>query len=91
MTVGHPPKARIETSGLDPQTSLERQGISANWINVPQGRGGIAQTILDEAENLGAELLVMGAFEHSKFREDLFGGVTHDVMAATKIPIFLAH
>lgn len=91
LTVGAPPKVSVEGSGLDPKTALERQGIPAQWINVPPGRRGIAQTLLDSAGEHGAELLIMGAFEHSKFREDLFGGVTHDVMAQTEIPVFLAH
>ncbi|MDA7967108.1 universal stress protein [Ruegeria sp.] len=91
VTVGGPPQAGIEASGLDPQTSLKRQGIAADWITVERSRQGIAHTILEQAERLQAELLIMGAFEHSKFREDLFGGVTNDVMAKTNIPIFLAH
>lgn len=91
LTVGAPPKIKIESSGLDPQTALERQGMPAKWIDIEQGKDGIAQTILDGAAEHGAELLIMGAYEHSKFREDLFGGVTHDVMARSNIPVFLAH
>lgn len=91
VTVGEPRAARIHGAGFDPKTALERQGMAANWIHAPVGPGGVAKTLLAEAAKLGAELLVMGAFEHSKFREDLFGGVTHDVMARTEIPVFLAH
>ncbi len=91
VTIGDNPKALVEASGFDPVTALERQGVNASWINVPAGRGSVAETLLAQAERLGAGLIVMGAFEHSKFREDLLGGVTHDVMANTKIPVFLAH
>lgn len=91
VTVGEPKKTEVEADGLDPKTALERQGLTADWITVPQGRGGIARTLLHHASVLGAGLLVMGAFEHSKFREDIFGGVTHDVMAQTRVPVFLAH
>lgn len=91
VTVGKPKTAGRDDDGLDPQSSLERQGIAARWIHVAEQSGGIAATLLAQAGELGAELLVMGAFEHSKFREDLFGGVTHDVMAKTRIPVFLAH
>ena len=91
VTVGEPKKTEVEADGLDPKTALERQGLAADWITVPQGRGGIARTLLHHASVLGAGLLVMGAFEHSKFREDIFGGVTHDVMAQTRVPVFLAH
>lgn len=91
ITVGSPPKAKIESSGLDPQTALERQGISARWTNVEAKGQSVADVLLESAGDHGADILIMGAFEHSKFREDLFGGVTHDVMALTKIPVFLAH
>ena len=91
ITVGAPPKARSQSSGLDPQTALQRQGIAAKWVHVETNRRSIADTLLESATQHGAEVLIMGAFEHSKFREDLFGGVTHDVMAATNIPVFLAH
>ena len=91
VTVGEPPKVRVDASGLDPETALLRQGLSASWVHVPATRSDIAGTILKQAEALGAELLIMGAFEHSKFHEDIFGGVTLQVMADTKIPVFLAH
>jgi nucleotide-binding universal stress UspA family protein len=91
VTVGKPPKAETAVPGLDPATALERQGLSATWRHVPRNRDGIAATLLATADEIGAEVIVMGAFEHSKFREDLFGGVTHDVMAETQVPVFLAH
>jgi Universal stress protein UspA and related nucleotide-binding proteins len=33
----------------------------------------------------------MGAYEHSKFSEDILGGTTHDVLARTPLPVFMAH
>lgn len=91
VTIGNRPKAIIDQTGFDPLTALERQGLKARWTNIPNGPGGVAETLLAQAAEIGSRLIVMGAFEHSKFREDLFGGVTHDVMANTKIPVFLAH
>ncbi len=91
VTVGEPPKPGTIMPGLDPKTSLERQGLSANWQHVPRGRDGVAATLLATAADIGAEVIVMGAYEHSKFREDLFGGVTNEVMAGTRVPVFLAH
>lgn len=91
ITVGEPPKTRVDGFGLDPKTSLDRQGIPAEWVHIdPNGRS-VAEVILHTAASHGAEVLIMGAFEHSKFREDLFGGVTRDVLANTRVPVFLAH
>lgn len=55
-----------------------RHGIAAEWVKVAPASGGIAATILNECGRLRAELLVMG-------------GVTHDILAATPIPVFLEH
>ncbi len=77
--------------GQDPQTALERQSIPAKWIYVKLKHKDIAHTLLECVDEHRAEILVIGAFEHSNFREDLFGGVTLNVMAQTKIPNFLAY
>jgi len=37
-----------------------------------------------------ADLLVMGAYGHSRVREFLFGGVTRDLLAASPLPVFMA-
>jgi nucleotide-binding universal stress UspA family protein len=39
----------------------------------------MADTLVDHCENVGARLLVVGAYEHSPWREGLIGGVTHDI------------
>ncbi len=91
VTIGDPPQASAEAPGLDPKTALDRQGLSASWVHIPESGGGVAAMLLDKAREIRAGLIIMGAYEHSKFREDIFGGVTHDVMAATDVPVYLAH
>lgn len=70
--------------------NLERHGIEASLVLKPR-RGSIAETILSAAEELSAKSVVMGAFEHSKFSHDLFGGVTTDVIRQASVPVFLSH
>ncbi|MEM9320497.1 MAG: universal stress protein [Pseudomonadota bacterium] len=70
--------------------NMARHGISVDTRTVPRD-GSIAQTLLAEAQRDGAKLMVMGAYEHSKFAHDIFGGVTTDVIAHAPFPIFLAH
>ncbi|MEM9435296.1 MAG: universal stress protein [Pseudomonadota bacterium] len=71
-------------------TNMARHGVTVDARTVARNKS-IAETILSEANTDGAKLIVMGAFEHSKFAHDLFGGVTTDVIAKTAVPIFLAH
>ncbi len=50
-----------------------------------------AETMLDEAYRLDADLLVMGGYGHSRFREVVFGGMTREVLSECEIPALLAH
>jgi nucleotide-binding universal stress UspA family protein len=70
--------------------NMKRHGIVAD-ARTPPREGSIAQSLLSAAEADGARLMVMGAFEHAKFAHDMFGGVTTDVIAKARLPVFLAH
>lgn len=50
-----------------------------------------AAVIIDQANQLGAGLLVMGAYGQSGIREFFFGSVTRTLLNETKIPLFLYH
>lgn len=40
---------------------------------------------------VGADLVVMGAYSHSRLRERIFGGATQSMLEKTKLPIFWGH
>ena len=76
------------------------EGIADNirWHNptvevqylVPGGRH-IPETILEAAFEAGVDLLVTGAFGHSRLRELFFGGFTQRVLDGTNFPVLLFH
>ena len=37
------------------------------------------------------DVLVMGAYEHSKFFEDTIGGVTETILSQAGFPVWMAH
>lgn len=93
-------KVTVLTVGRDPHDGpigdgilrhLEWHGIEAAHIQKPSIGKSIAAEIEDTADEVGAKLIVMGAFEHSKFTQDLLGGVTHEVMRTARVPVFMAH
>jgi nucleotide-binding universal stress UspA family protein len=90
LTVGEPEDTPT-AHGDDVMALLARHGIPAERLVKPASRGGIARTILDSCREVGAGLLVMGAYEHSKFSEDLLGGVTRDILGQSAIPILMSH
>jgi nucleotide-binding universal stress UspA family protein len=63
---------------------LRHHKVNANCLNV-NAEGAVAATIGGLARDLGADLIVAGAYGHSRLREWIFGGVTRDLL--TKSPI----
>jgi nucleotide-binding universal stress UspA family protein len=43
------------------------------------------------ASDTSADLLVMGAYGHSRFREAILGGATRNMLEQAEVPVFLAH
>jgi nucleotide-binding universal stress UspA family protein len=76
----------------------EKMAESIRWQNacvevqylVPGGRN-VPNTILEGASEAGADLLVTGAYGHSRLRETVFGGFTQRVLDGATIPILLFH
>jgi nucleotide-binding universal stress UspA family protein len=73
---------------------LAWHGISASeHAFSPAGTGGsqVAQMLLDEAVTRGADLVVMGAYTHSRLRQLIMGGVTRHVLHSANLPVLLCH
>lgn len=49
------------------------------------------EMLLAELERFKADLLVMGAYTHSRLRQLIMGGVTRHVVAASPVPVLFAH
>lgn len=70
---------------------LARHGVAVDLIRVPAGEGDIGRLLLSKAKELGAEMIVMGAFHHSRWREFILGGVTLTMLEEATVPLFMAH
>ena len=70
---------------------LKRHGVMAEAMRVKAGEGDIGRLLLSTAKTLDADLMVMGAFHHSRWREFILGGVTLTVLEEATIPLFMAH
>jgi nucleotide-binding universal stress UspA family protein len=67
---------------------LVRQAQRAGLLKRPTGTGEALLSLVAE-EN--CDLLVLGAYGHSRFRETLLGGVTRTVLEAMTVPVLMAH
>jgi nucleotide-binding universal stress UspA family protein len=73
-----------------PEILLEH-GITADIQVIPIGDQPFALALLERAHALGADMLVMGAYAHSPWRNLLLGGVTRWIIAHTDLPVLMRH
>lgn len=82
-------ESEVEFGG-DIARHLSRHGIAAVIGTVKASMEGPGDALLGEARRIGADLLVMGGYGHSRFREWILGGATRHVLASAEIPVFMA-
>lgn len=70
---------------------LARHGLPVRSEESPQGDIAISDLLLSRASDLDADLIVAGAFHHSRFREALIGGVSHDLLQHMTVPVLMSH
>ena len=51
----------------------------------------ISDVLTRHATDMNADLMVMGAYGHSRFREAIFGGATRNILEQTTLPVLMAH
>lgn len=93
VTVIDPPSRGPERS--DPGGMLcqflVRHGVKAEVTVLARTRPTIAAVLADHAMDRGADMMVMGAYGHSRLREAVLGGATRDMLTTTAIPVLMAH
>jgi nucleotide-binding universal stress UspA family protein len=80
-----------EEPGADEAAYLSRHGAKVIVDRLPSSGSSVPEVLGKYAKDQGTDLLVMGAYGHSRLRERLFGGVTKDVLLAPPMPVLLAH
>ncbi|HEU0071298.1 MAG TPA: universal stress protein [Alphaproteobacteria bacterium] len=69
---------------------LAWHGIKATVTKL-RASENVGASLLAAAAKAGADMMVMGAYSHSRMREMIFGGVTKHVIAKTNLPVLMAH
>ncbi|SDD84845.1 Universal stress protein family protein [Cupriavidus sp. YR651] len=89
------PDALSEPSGSPPQYAadwLGSHGVTAHLRTCPAGNGNeTGEMLLSEAANRNADLIVMGAYGHSRTRELVLGGVTRTLLRSMTVPVLMSH
>jgi nucleotide-binding universal stress UspA family protein len=70
---------------------LQRHSIAATTEESIGGDVPTAELLLSRASDMGADLLVAGAYHHSQLREAIIGGVSRDLLDHMTVPILMSH
>jgi nucleotide-binding universal stress UspA family protein len=78
-------------SGAELARYLARHGIDCVLDTVDAAGRGVGSVLESYVESCNADLLVMGAYGHSRMREFVLGGATRSMLSQPPIPILLSH
>lgn len=94
VTIFNPDNAAFDAHGEQPGADialyLSRHGINAE-VSVHKTNTDVGNALLSLAHDLDSDLIVMGGYGHSRFREMIMGGVTRTVMESMTVPILMSH
>ncbi|MCG7621889.1 MULTISPECIES: universal stress protein [unclassified Epibacterium] len=93
IAVIDPPKHGIERS--DPGgmlcQMLARHGVACEIDVLSKTLPRVSDVLSRHATDTGAEMIVMGAYGHSRFRESILGGTTRNMLEHAEVPVLMAH
>jgi nucleotide-binding universal stress UspA family protein len=77
--------------GADISLHLARHGVKVTATRTIARDISVGDAILAEIADNGIDLLVMGAYGHSRLRELVLGGVTRDLLEHMTVPVLMSH
>ena len=90
IVTGEPGKSD-EIAGADIGQHLARHGLKVEVERLVARDIDITSTLLSRAADLGADLMVMGGYGHSRLREFVLGGATRGILASMTVPVLMSH
>jgi nucleotide-binding universal stress UspA family protein len=88
MSVGTGPEPAPSANEL--AHALAWHDIAAQARHLAQGSRRVRDILLAEAKAMAADLLVIGAYSHSRMRQVVFGGVTEHMLDHAELPVLMA-
>ena len=87
------PKQQLRDSlpGFEITEHLHRHDVDAILQELPIVGGDAIATLVEHVRQTKADLVVMGAFSHSRLSERILGGMTRSMLDLCPVPLFLSH
>jgi len=79
------------SNGEELAAYLNRHDLTVTIDRLPSGRRPTSDVILEHARDIDADLIVMGAYGHSRLREWLMGGTTRAILEKADRAVLMAH
>ena len=79
-----------EEPGSDIAMFLTRHGVKVEVDRVASGGRRVDETLRQHATDVAADMVVMGAYNHPRIQQRLFGGVTRSMLKDSRVPLFLS-
>ena len=70
---------------------LGRHGLAVRAEEETQSGLTVSDLLLSRASDLGADLIVAGAYHHSRLREAVLGGVSRELLSHMTVPVLMSH
>jgi nucleotide-binding universal stress UspA family protein len=90
VSINEPSKPE-NPSAADLAAHLARRGLRAKLEHTSADSADVQPTILSIAADTGLDLIVMGAYSHSRLQERLLGGVTRGMLQSMTVPTIMSH
>ncbi len=68
-----------------------RHGVKAEVTVLARNLPTVSDVLAQHALDIGADMMVMGAYGHSRLREAVLGGATRAMLEGATIPVLMAH
>ncbi|KUJ76612.1 universal stress protein [Ruegeria marisrubri] len=81
---------RSDPGGLLSQM-LSRHGVKCEIDVLSKTMTRVSDILNRHAADTSSDLIVMGAYGHSRFREAILGGATRNMLEQATVPVFMAH
>ena len=85
------PEDEFSLPGADIARWLAEHGVETELTRMTADSIDIADAILNQVSESGADLIVMGGYGHSRLRETVLGGTTRTILRQMTVPTLLAH
>jgi nucleotide-binding universal stress UspA family protein len=91
ITIATKENNKGEISGADIAHHLARHRLKVELKRVVAPDTDVANTILSYAADASTDLIVMGGYGHTRFREFVLGGATRGILHSMTVPTLMSH